>query len=92
MLVGDAACAWDPLAGQGVLRALNEGQLAARAIDDYMRGVRYALKEYEAQVQKNFSRYLQERCEIYRKETRWRSSPFWCRRHEFTTKHKSATV
>lgn len=82
VLVGDAACAWDPLSGQGVLRALSEGQSAARAIDNCIRGVRDALRNYEEQVQKKFAVYLEERREIYRRETRWTSSLFWRRRHE----------
>ena len=79
-LVGDTACAWDPLSGQGVLRALTEGQLAGQAIAAHLRGVPHALSEYEKHVQKNFVTYLRERDDIYRKETRWRSSPFWYRR------------
>jgi 2-polyprenyl-6-methoxyphenol hydroxylase-like FAD-dependent oxidoreductase len=82
VLVGDAACAWDPLSGQGVLRALSEGQLAARAIDNCIRGVRDASRNYEEHVQKNFAIYLEERRDIYRRETRWSSSLFWSRRHE----------
>jgi len=84
LLVGDAACAWDPLSGQGVLRALTEGQMAARAINAYLRCCdRDALTEYEEYVLKNFDTYLQERREMYRSETRWPSSPFWRRRHVF---------
>ena len=82
ILVGDTACAWDPLSGQGVLRALSEGQLAGQAIAAHLRGDAQALKEYEKRVQKNFVAYLRERGDIYRRETRWRSSPFWSRRHE----------
>jgi 2-polyprenyl-6-methoxyphenol hydroxylase-like FAD-dependent oxidoreductase len=82
LLVGDAACAWDPLSGQGVFRALTEGQMAAGAISARLGCFdRGALAEYEAHILKNFDAYLQERCEMYGSETRWPSSPFWRRRH-----------
>jgi len=82
LLVGDAACAWDPLSGQGVLRALSEGPMAARAIDAYMsERDRGALTTYEERILNNFLTYLRERCETYRRETTWPSSPFWHRRH-----------
>jgi 2-polyprenyl-6-methoxyphenol hydroxylase-like FAD-dependent oxidoreductase len=81
LLVGDAACAWDPLSGQGVVRALGEGRMAARAIDGYMsRRDRGELAAYEERILKNFLTYLRERCEMYRRENRWPSSPFWGRR------------
>jgi len=83
LLVGDAACAWDPLSGQGVFRALTEGRMAARAIDGYMlRGDCGALKEYEGHLLKNFDTYLQERYEMYCRETRFPASPFWRRRRK----------
>lgn len=82
LLVGDAACAWDPLSGQGVVRALGEGRMAAQAVDGYMSWRdRGELTAYEERIRKNFLNYLRERCETYRKETRWPSSPFWRRRH-----------
>lgn len=83
LLAGDAACAWDPLSGQGVFRALSEGRMAARAIDAFLRRRdRGTLVEYEEYIVKNFDTYLQERRETYRRETRWPTSPFWCRRHD----------
>jgi 2-polyprenyl-6-methoxyphenol hydroxylase-like FAD-dependent oxidoreductase len=83
LLVGDAACAWDPLSGQGVVRALSEGRMAARAIDGYMSWRDCGeLTAYEERILNNFLTYLRERCETYRREARWPSSPFWWRRHD----------
>jgi flavin-dependent dehydrogenase len=76
--VGDAAMAGDPLAGDGVHRALQEGARAGYAIlasarqpsrCDYCRGVEAA-----------FEAHRRRRAAYYERETRWPDTLFWRRR------------
>jgi flavin-dependent dehydrogenase len=72
--VGDAATAWDPLAGTGVLRALSSGIEAAREISAELAGgaaTSPASPPFE---------YLEARARYYQFEQRFRSSLFWARR------------
>jgi flavin-dependent dehydrogenase len=72
--VGDAACAFDPLASAGIVNGLRSGLEAARALTGG------ALSEYDARVQSRFARYLEGRREQYAREARWPGSAFWRRR------------
>jgi flavin-dependent dehydrogenase len=74
--VGDAAAAHDPLAADGVTRALLQGLSAAAAIQDTAGGP----VQYAQSVKDAFEEYLEQRCEYYRRETRWPDSLFWQRR------------
>ena len=78
--VGDAAAAYDPLAGQGVVRALATGEQAAVAIVATQAGDSGALETYAEAVSRTFDQYLQLRRDYYRTEPRWPQSPFWSRR------------
>ena len=82
--VGDAACAFDPLAGNGVLKALVSG------IDASLAFVRHsnesnAFDNYNDSVRVMFNNYLVHRTEFYQREKRWRQSSFWLRRHQSVT-------
>ncbi len=80
LAVGDAAAAYDPLSGQGVLRALETGQLAAAAVIAAQAGKTRALTDYADALTLTFRRYLRLRAEYYGAERRWPNSPFWQRR------------
>jgi flavin-dependent dehydrogenase len=82
LAVGDAACAFDPLSSQGVLKALRSGLQAARSLLEHLDGRREALAEHDAAVRADYHRYLGRRAEHYALETRWPGSPFWRRRME----------
>ncbi len=75
--VGDAAMAWDPLAGNGIARSLNSGLDAAEHIDHALCGskVRDPLDPSHS-----FEAYLERRAEYYRMERRWPEALFWMRR------------
>lgn len=78
--VGDAAATLDPLAGQGVARALISGAAAARAVDERFRGDPAALRSYVRATEADFAADLAERSKVYEAEGRWSDSPFWARR------------
>ena len=81
LVVGDSACAYDPLSSFGIQKGLQMGKKAAQAIVEYIGEKQMStLKEYEAGVKKSFRNYLQQRIEYYGIEKRWKDSVFWQRR------------
>jgi flavin-dependent dehydrogenase len=79
--VGDAACAHDPLSGQGITRALRSGILASFAIADFLsKGSPTGLARYRRLVRHGWSGYLSARRRYYAEERRWPDRPFWQKR------------
>jgi flavin-dependent dehydrogenase len=76
--VGDAACAFDPLASAGIVNGLRSGLAAAGAL---AQGAS-ALAAYDESTRKRFTDFLAGRREQYSHEARWPASPFWHRRQE----------
>ena len=79
LAVGDAALAFDPLAGQGAYRAL----LTATDVAPALRGSRgdgQALAAYAHSTTRDFDRFLVDRSRHYEQEQRWPGSVFWRRR------------
>jgi flavin-dependent dehydrogenase len=74
--VGDAAMACDPLAGNGVARALRTAIAAAEEIERQLDGEGPSVSGVPAA----FAEYLDQRARYYRVEGRWPSAPFWVRR------------
>ena len=52
LLLGDAAGLVDPVTGEGIYNAVRSAQVAALVIEDYLKGSRTDLQEYEAVVDK----------------------------------------
>jgi flavin-dependent dehydrogenase len=79
--VGDAAIAYDPLASQGILKALESSRFA---FDSILEGVNetYAMQAYRASQMEAVDRYLAERRKFYNMERRWPNSPYWQRRND----------
>lgn len=80
---GDAALAYDPLSGQGIVRALHQGFLAAYAASDYLgddEGRGEVVAKFQTQMLGELEGYLAARGEVYLAEKRWPRSPFWARR------------
>lgn len=77
---GDAALAFDPLSGHGVLKSIETGTRCAAAIAGYFAGDPGALTAYDTWVQDTYRAYLTERRQFYGSVLRWPSSPFWTRR------------
>lgn len=83
LLVGDAACAWDPLTGQGLRRALEEGRAAALATAACLEtSDADPLRAYAARMREAWGAYVQRSADIYGTERRWVAEPFWLRRHD----------
>ena len=80
MATGDAALAFDPLSGQGVLKAIETSARCGSVIARYFDGDLNALEEYETWVNETYRYYLSTRAEFYTRVTRWPASRFWQRR------------
>jgi flavin-dependent dehydrogenase len=76
MAIGDAAMACDPLAGNGVARALRSAIAAAAELDRALDGQKFV----PSTVAGAFAEYLDRRSRYYWVENRWSSSLFWVRR------------
>ncbi len=85
LAVGDAASAYDPIASQGIHKALFDGLQSAAAIANHLAGVDAALGEYQASVVARFADYLRNRDYFYDLERRWPASPFWRNRRQKST-------
>jgi flavin-dependent dehydrogenase len=82
LAVGDAACAHDPLSGQGITRALRSGILASFAIADSLCGKSsLGIKRYRYLCRHGWYGYLEARRRFYLEEKRWAERSFWRRRH-----------
>jgi len=82
MAAGDAACAHDPLSGQGITRSIRGGILASYAIFDLLRsGSTLGMERYRRVIQSGWSGYLAARRRYYLEEQRWPNRSFWRRRH-----------
>jgi flavin-dependent dehydrogenase len=77
---GDAALAFDPISGQGMLTAIHQGALASDCIDDALNGGTANLGEYSGRLDRIRNTYSQRHREVYSRERRWRSMPFWSSR------------
>jgi flavin-dependent dehydrogenase len=82
LAVGDAASAYDPIASQGIHKALVDGLQSAAAIADHLAGVRTAFDQYQASIVARFTDYLDNRNYFYDLERRWPSSAFWQNRRQ----------
>ena len=82
LATGDAACAHDPLSGQGITRSLRSGILASYAIADLLcKGTAEGIERYRMMTQHGWCGYLSARERFYREEQRWNDRPFWQKRH-----------
>jgi flavin-dependent dehydrogenase len=82
LAAGDAAMAVDPLAGDGILRALVTGEAAGLAMVRWLDGRPEGAHAYQRWLDGRFARYSAERFDYYGIETRWPAAPFWRRRHQ----------
>jgi 2-polyprenyl-6-methoxyphenol hydroxylase-like FAD-dependent oxidoreductase len=81
LAVGDAAMAFDPLSSHGLYNAMRSAIEASCALQQAVAGDGAALSHYAAWARRRFARFLEMRSAYYGRETRWRDSPFWQRRH-----------
>jgi 2-polyprenyl-6-methoxyphenol hydroxylase-like FAD-dependent oxidoreductase len=81
LCAGDAASAFDPISGHGVVKAMRSGVFAAYAASDCLaRGDASALGRYDAWVAREAAVYATTLGEHYGSVSRWDERPFWRRR------------
>jgi len=81
LAVGDAASCFDPVSGQGIVKALRSGIFASYAIADWLlRDDDAGLVRYDDFVQYEHGAYQRTLRDYYALETRWPDSEFWRRR------------
>lgn len=81
LCAGDAASAFDPISGHGVVKAMRSGAFAAYAASDCLaRGDAGALGRYDAWVAREATVYATTLGEHYGSVSRWADRPFWQRR------------
>lgn len=80
LAVGDAANAYDPLSGDGVLRALDTGRRGGAAALALLAGDDSPARTYSRELSEEFDTYLLRQKAFYSREARWRDSPFWTKR------------
>src|SRR5262249_58500811 len=82
LAVGDAAARFDPVSGQGIVKALRSGIFASYAVADWLRQKDdRGLRRYWALVEREFDAYRGTLRDYYSLEQRWPDRPFWRRRH-----------
>jgi 2-polyprenyl-6-methoxyphenol hydroxylase-like FAD-dependent oxidoreductase len=77
LAVGDAASAYDPIAAQGIAKALGDGWEAGEAIAGFFARGQAPLLAYQERVFERFRDYVRLRGDLYAREQRWRDAPFW---------------
>jgi 2-polyprenyl-6-methoxyphenol hydroxylase-like FAD-dependent oxidoreductase len=81
LCVGDAAMCYDPVSGQGIIKALRSGIFAAYAIGDFLRnGDVRGLWRYRLMLNREFVAYQEALRGYYTQERRWPNRTFWRRR------------
>ena len=77
LVVGDAAFSQDPLSGEGIASALEDGlavgQKASLLVDN---------RSFSTDHLGRVKDYLRSRAHVYAQERRWKECPFWCRRQQ----------
>ncbi|GLH80010.1 alkylhalidase-like protein [Bradyrhizobium sp. SSBR45G] len=85
LCAGDAASAFDPVSGHGVVKAMRSGAFAGYAASDCLaRGDAAALDRYGAFVAREAAAYMTTLSEHYQSVSRWAERPFWRRRRAGT--------
>jgi flavin-dependent dehydrogenase len=82
LAVGDAAFCLDPLAGQGLVKALANAFRAAYAAADLLRGLPGTVDRYQRTVLADVEPFLDTRDTYHRQERRWPNFPYWQRRQQ----------
>lgn len=71
--IGDAACSYDPIATQGIHKALHDGLAVGRMLA----GEPATLDDHTAVLERRYRDYRRIRDHVYGLERRWPDAPFW---------------
>jgi 2-polyprenyl-6-methoxyphenol hydroxylase-like FAD-dependent oxidoreductase len=77
LAVGDAASCYDPVASQGLYKALTDGVRAGKAIAAAFANQPDMLTDYATTVKANYQQYFNNRNYLYQQEQRWKEAAFW---------------
>jgi flavin-dependent dehydrogenase len=89
--VGDAASCFDPISGQGIIKALRSGVFASYAAADFLcRGDHKGVARFRRLMTREFAEYRKTLAEFYALERRWADRPFWRRRQDDGSRDVSA--
>jgi flavin-dependent dehydrogenase len=80
LAVGDAASCYDPVASQGIYKALVDASDAASHVVAALGFAEAPPWRYGSRVQNRFQDYLANRAYLYNLEQRWPDAMFWSRR------------
>lgn len=82
MAIGDAASSYDPVAAQGIHKALADGLSAGRRVADYLEHRTRNDDTHTEEIRRRYAGYQRNRAYIYGLEQRWANASFWRnRRH-----------
>ena len=84
LAIGDSAACFDPLAAQGIYKALEDGLDSARLIAAALAGRGGLDGSHSSAMRSRFDDYLANRNYFYGLELRWPHSAFWQRRQART--------
>jgi flavin-dependent dehydrogenase len=83
LATGDASAAYDPLAAQGITKALRNGILASYAAADSLLGREaQSIDRYTFILENQFDAYRRAHRKHFAQERRWTGSLFWSRRQD----------
>lgn len=74
--IGDAAASFDPIAAQGIFKALQHGLMAAEIAQQQFTNQPPTL-HFEHKVKTQYQHYVQARNHMYGLEQRWQNRTFW---------------
>lgn len=80
LAIGDAACAFDPIAGQGLAQALASAFAAARILEHERGADLTRVHAYTVAIHRTWAYSERVRHQVYAAERRWPATPFWQRR------------
>ena len=80
LAVGDAAMAFDPLASQGIIKAMDHGKRAAASICAFLKGEDLSFERFALHLRYEYAAFHAMKAKYYRLEQRWPQSIFWQRR------------
>ena len=80
LAVGDAAMAFDPLASQGIIKALDHGKRAAASICPFLKGEDLSLERFALHLRYEYAAFHTMKAKYYRLAQQWPQSIFWQRR------------
>ncbi len=88
LATGDAAASYDPIAAQGIHKALllgiRSGKLVAKLFETGFQD-HEGLQNYARYINDSYAMYFKQRTELYTREQRWPNAPFWLNRQKTGT-------